>query len=96
MGMAGRAGERAQRAVKMAYLHLQYTSIHPGSLLPSGGKFGKHSTHTANFVPAAVLTTTNGGSLQTEFQPSRTIIKRVREENTRFNVNSPKIHRIFF
>ena len=34
-------------------------------------------------------------SLQTEFQLSRTIIKRVREENTLFDVNSPKMHFFF-
>ena len=33
-------------------------------------------------------------SLQTEFQLSRTIIKRVREENTLFDVKSPKM--LFF
>ena len=34
-------------------------------------------------------------SLQTEFQPSRTIIKRVREEKTLFDVKSPKMHGFF-
>ena len=34
-------------------------------------------------------------SLQTEFQASRAIIKRVREENALFDVKPPKMHGFF-
>ena len=102
VGTAGRAVERSERAVKTACLHAIHINTYDTQWLTAAIWWKiREAQHThSEFRPSSRSDHNQQGdkttSLQTEFQPSRTIIKRVREENTRFNVNSPKIHRIFF